>query len=54
MHEVFTDEELKWINTKTFGWEILPGCPDSVGKQIKRKLKTLRENGAWSIERRNN
>ncbi len=37
MHIIFSKEELKWINTSTWGWEIKKGCPDSIRKSIEKK-----------------
>lgn len=43
MHIIFTDEEKRWVNTKTFGWPIKDGCPDGIRKSINEKKKLLDE-----------
>ena len=46
MHMLFTDEELKWINTREFGFPIKPGCPEKIKESINRK-KSIVNNQAY-------
>lgn len=41
MHIIFTEDELKYINTKAFGWPIKDKCPDTIRKSIERKKELL-------------
>lgn len=41
MHLIFTDEELKYINTSVFGWPIKEECPKKIELSIKKKKKLL-------------
>lgn len=41
MHMLFTSEELKWIDTKTFGWPIKKECPEKIRKSIEQKLNVI-------------
>lgn len=41
MHMLFTNEELKWIDTKTFGWPIKRSCPKDIRENIEKKIKII-------------
>lgn len=41
MHIIFTEDEMKYINTKAFGWPIKDQCPDKIRKSIERKKELL-------------
>lgn len=41
MQMIFSEDEMKYIDTSTFGWKAKKGCP----KKIKDKLDTLMEYG---------
>lgn len=41
MHIIFTEQELKWIDTKIWGWKIKKDCPSDIRKRIEKKLKRL-------------
>jgi hypothetical protein len=40
---IFIEEERIWIDTKTFGWPIKEGCPESIRKSIEEKKKKINE-----------
>ena len=39
----FTEEERKWMDTKTIGWPIKDDCPDDIRKSIEKKKQYQRE-----------
>ena len=41
MHVLFSEEELEWVNKKTFGWPIKDGCPDTIRKAIRKKKQLI-------------
>ena len=52
MHILFSDEEKKWINRRSFGWTIKKGCPDEIRHSIENKKKKLdnqmNRGGLWA------
>lgn len=45
MHIIFTEQELKWINTQKFGWQIKKDCPPDIRKSIEKKKEKLDQQG---------
>lgn len=41
MHIVFSEDELRWINTKTLGWPVKKDCPNKILKSILKKKALL-------------
>lgn len=41
MHIIFSEEEKKWIDTRTFGFPIKEGCPAKIRESINKKKAAL-------------
>lgn len=41
MHILFSEEEKKWIDTRTFGFPIKEGCPAKIRESINKKKAAL-------------
>lgn len=43
MHIIFTDEEQKYIDKKSFNWTIKENCPEGIKVTLEKKFKELFE-----------
>lgn len=41
MHMIFTEEELRYIDTKQFGFPVKKDCPEKIRKSIEKKKRIL-------------
>lgn len=45
MHIIFTEQELNWIDTKKWGWQIKKDCPPDIRRGIEKKKIKLDSQG---------